>query len=91
LEYNPIFPLQGLVIFVKENSNGSPLKPVLEYTEKPDEANAQRFIDAKNYCLNSGVFVWSATEVLEGFKAHSPARFDWDDLGSLKSIYDRQP
>lgn len=137
----PDFPATGFgYISVKEDSNGSTLKPVMEFTEKPDKATAQHFIDAKKYYWNSGIFVWSATAVLEGFKAHSPvlydlfnkgfdhlntdaeaafvsqnyplaenisidyalmeksedilmlpARFDWDDLGSWKSIYDRQP
>ena len=53
----------------------------MEFTEKPDKATAQHFIDAKKYYWNSGIFVWSATAVLEGFKAHSPVLYDLFNKG----------
>ena len=125
---------------VDKDQKDSQLKKVTAFTEKPDKVIAQRYIDDQNYFWNSGIFVWSATAVLKGFKTHAhllfdlfhkgfdllntpsegafiaqnyplaenisvdyalmeksehifliPARFDWDDLGSWKSIYDRQP
>ena len=137
----PDFPATGFgYVAIEKAPTDSELKKVTAFTEKPDKATAQRFIDAQNYFWNSGIFVWSATAVLEGFKTHVPvlydlfhqgfdllntpyeeafiaknyplaenisvdyalmeksdhiflipARFDWDDLGSWKSIYDRQP
>ena len=138
---HPNFPATGFgYVAVEKDQKDSGLKKVIRFTEKPDSLTAQSFIDAKNYFWNSGIFVWSATAVLEGFKTHTPilydlffkgidhlnteseqefiaknyplaenisvdyalmeksnhiclipARFDWDDLGSWKSIYDRQP
>lgn len=137
----PNFPATGFgYVAVNDNDVQSRLKPVLEFTEKPDLETAQKFIDAQNYFWNSGIFVWSAKAVLDGFKIHAPslynlffqayehlntaaesafidknyplaqnisidyalmeksdniylipARFDWNDLGSWKSIYDRLP
>lgn len=136
----PDYPATGFgYLAIEKNHKNSSLKKVIRFTEKPDSATAQSFIDAKNYFWNSGIFVWSATAVLEGFKTYTPilydlffkgvdhfnteseqefiarnyplaenisvdyalmeksnhiylipARFDWDDLGSWKSIYDRQ-
>ena len=137
----PDFPATGFgYVAVDKDQKDSQLKKVIRFTEKPDSDTAQSFIDDKNYFWNSGIFVWSATAALEGFKKHAPilydlfyegndllntefekefiaknyplaenisvdyalmeksnhlylipARFDWDDLGSWKSIYDRQP
>jgi len=137
----PDFPSTGFgyVAIEKDESEGE-VKKVKAFTEKPDKATAQTFIDSGNYFWNSGIFVWSANAVLKGFETHAPklyalfhsgwdqlntnaeanfiaknyplaenisvdyalmersehiflipARFDWDDLGSWKSIYDRQP
>ena len=136
----PDYPATGFgYLAIEKNHKNSSLKKVIRFTEKPDSATAQSFIDAKNYFWNSGIFVWSAAAVLEGFKTYTPilydlffkgvdhfnteseqefiarnyplaenisvdyalmeksnhiylipARFDWDDLGSWKSIYDRQ-
>ena len=138
---HPDFPASGFgYVAVEKEQKDSDLKKVIGFTEKPDSVTAQSFIDAKNYFWNSGIFVWSATAVLEGFKTHAPvlydlfykgndhfnteseqefiaknyplaenisvdyalmeksnhiylipARFDWDDLGSWKSVYNRQP
>ena len=135
----PDFPATGFgYIAVEEGQKESTIESVIEFTEKPDAAKAQKFIDAKNYFWNSGIFIGSVTAFLEGFKTHSPllydlfykgfdhlntaaeeafvsqnyplaenisfdyalmeksehiymilARFDWNDLGSWKSIYDR--
>ena len=137
----PDFPATGFgYVAVDKDQKDSQLKKVTLFTEKPDKAIAQSYIDDQNYFWNSGIFVWSATAVSKGFKTHAPllydlfqkgfdllntpsegafiaqnyplaenisvdyalmeksehiflipARFDWDDLGSWKSIYDRQP
>ena len=137
----PDFPATGFgYVAVDKDQKDSQLKKVTAFTEKPDKATAQCFFDDQNYFWNSGIFVWSATAVLKGFKTHAPllydlfqkgfdllntpsegafiaqnyplaenisvdyalmeksehiflipARFDWDDLGSWKSIYDRHP
>lgn len=135
----PTFPATGFG-YIAVNSGENRLKTVLEFTEKPDQIKAKSFINSGNYYWNSGIFVWSAKAVLNGFKEYVPelfdlfsaginvlntpdekkfitenyplaenisidyalmeksklihlipARFDWDDLGSWRSIYDLNP
>lgn len=43
------------------------------FTEKPDAAKAQRFLDEGIYFWNSGIFVWRADTVLNGIAKHMPA------------------
>ncbi len=136
----PDYPATGFgYIAIDKNPNASRFKSVMEFTEKPDFPTAQKFIAARNYFWNSGIFVWSTSALLNGFKEHAPtlyelfnkgfdylntdseeefvtqnyplaenisidyalmeksnhiylipARFDWNDLGSWKSIYDYQ-
>jgi len=43
------------------------------FTEKPDEATAQRFLKEGNYYWNSGMFVWRASVILDEIKQHLPA------------------
>lgn len=132
----PTFPATGFG-YISVDQRENRLKTVLEFTEKPDPIKAKSFIDSGNYYWNSGIFVWSAKAVLNGFKEYAtelfdlfsaginvlntpdekkfindnyplaknisidyalmeksrliqliPARFDWDDLGSWKSMYD---
>jgi mannose-1-phosphate guanylyltransferase len=137
----PHFPATGFgYVAVKAEDQSSSLKTVVEFTEKPNLATAQKFLEAKKYYWNSGIFVWSAKALLAGFEVHAPelyhlflkgyeffntpqekefvfqhyplaqnisidyalmeksehlhlipARFDWNDLGSWKSLYDRMP
>jgi len=54
-----------------ENSN-SPTLDVIKFTEKPDEATANRYFQTENYYWNSGMFVWRASAILEEIKIHLP-------------------
>ena len=42
------------------------------FTEKPDRATAQRFLDAGCYCWNSGQFAWKAETILKEIGTHLP-------------------
>ena len=42
------------------------------FTEKPDAATAKRFVKAKKYLWNSGIFIGRADIFLGEFKKHSP-------------------
>ena len=132
----PTFPATGFG-YIAVSKEEDRLKTVLQFTEKPEQAKAQSFLDAGNYYWNSGIFVWSVKAVMKGFRQYVPilfdlfnagidvlntpdekkfvdenyplaenisidyalmekselihlipASFDWDDLGSWKSIYD---
>ncbi|HYH24682.1 MAG TPA: mannose-1-phosphate guanylyltransferase [Blastococcus sp.] len=43
------------------------------FTEKPDGATAQRYLDSGEYVWNSGMFVWRAATVLDALAEHLPA------------------
>lgn len=46
--------------------------PVIRFVEKPDAANAARFLAAGNYFWNSGMFLWRNATLLELFARHMP-------------------
>jgi len=45
---------------------------VLKFTEKPSLTKAKRFLKAKTYLWNSGMFIWRVDIILEEFKKHLP-------------------
>lgn len=45
---------------------------VKTFTEKPDRAMAQVFIDTGEFYWNSGIFVWSATAIQKAFEKYLP-------------------
>ncbi len=45
---------------------------VAAFREKPDLATAQRYVAAKEYFWNCGLFVWRAATILEQIELHSP-------------------
>lgn len=49
------------------------VKAVQRFTEKPDFANARRFLAAGNYSWNSGIFLWSARTLCNAIREHCPA------------------
>lgn len=46
---------------------------VLEFTEKPNQAVARRYLDSGEYWWNSGMFVWRASTFLDVLAALRPA------------------
>lgn len=46
---------------------------VKRFVEKPDEAQAQTYVDAGNFYWNSGIFCFKASTFLDELKKHSPA------------------
>jgi mannose-1-phosphate guanylyltransferase len=45
---------------------------VKTFTEKPDRAMAQVFLDTGEFYWNSGIFVWSATAIQKAFEKYLP-------------------
>jgi mannose-1-phosphate guanylyltransferase len=45
---------------------------VRRFTEKPDLARAQQFLDAGNYFWNSGMFLWRADTLANALREHLP-------------------
>lgn len=46
---------------------------VERFTEKPDLATAERFLNEGNYYWNSGMFVWKASVILAEIQRHLPS------------------
>lgn len=51
------------------------------FREKPDRAAAQTFVESGRFLWNSGMFVWSASAILERFASHLPGH-----LGALERV-----
>ena len=45
---------------------------LVRFTEKPDKATAERFLQSGRYSWNSGMFIWRADRVLEEIQRHMP-------------------
>ncbi|MBP8912318.1 MAG: mannose-1-phosphate guanylyltransferase [Phycisphaerae bacterium] len=51
---------------------GCEIRQIEAFTEKPNRALAQRFLDAGCYCWNSGQFAWKAETILKEIGVHLP-------------------
>ncbi len=54
----------------KQTVNG--VHKVAQFTEKPNLATAQKFVDSGDYVWNSGMFVWQATSFIKQLEAQTP-------------------
>ena len=45
---------------------------VARFVEKPNLPTAQRYCQSKNYCWNSGIFVWKASTILQEIALQQP-------------------
>ena len=62
---------------------------VINFTEKPDLETAKKFLSEKNYLWNSGIFVWTCTDILNAIKIEVPELYHGlmkikDSLGTLE-------
>jgi mannose-1-phosphate guanylyltransferase len=63
----------GYIQFSAQGPAGRPeVKRVKNFTEKPDHAKAQQFLDSGEYLWNSGIFIWSLTSIRKAFGKHLP-------------------
>lgn len=49
-----------------------PAFSVTRFTEKPDAATAQAFLNTGRYTWNSGMFIWCVRSILDAFEQHQP-------------------
>ena len=61
-----------------ELAHKSEVEPVAlkRFVEKPDAENAQKMLNAGNYLWNSGIFMFSAKDMVEAFQQHCPDLLD---------------
>lgn len=71
---------------------------VKEFVEKPDSETAQKYIDAKTYFWNSGIFMFKASTMIEEIKKLTPKIYDimeeFDFTNSDKieyNLFDKMP
>lgn len=64
--------------------HGAESFPVKSFKEKPDAATAQKYLDAKNYFWNSGMFVIPAALLLDEMGKANPGM-----LSKVKAAYDK--
>jgi len=58
------------------SSSQSGVYEVDRFTEKPDEATAERFLNEGSYYWNSGMFVWRASAILDEIRQHLPGVYE---------------
>jgi mannose-1-phosphate guanylyltransferase len=51
---------------------GIPVRRVKRFTEKPDRARAEQFVESGNYSWNGGIFLWSARTLANAIREHCP-------------------
>lgn len=56
-------------------ADGSPVYPVLRFTEKPTRETAKEYIASGNYQWNAGMFFWRVSTYLEAVRKHLPATY----------------
>lgn len=79
--------------------NGLTLYKVDSFTEKPDKATAQSFIDTGRYYWNANMYVWASSTLQDAFKKHMPSLAEvtnnlenlspQDFHAALESIYEK--
>jgi mannose-1-phosphate guanylyltransferase len=72
----------GYIEFGKGVEAGSgDVEKVLSFREKPDAKTAKKFVAAKRFFWNAGMFFWKASTVLEALRQHQPKT--WTLLAAL--------
>lgn len=73
----PTFPSTGYGYIRRGEVAGTrqqvPIARVVEFKEKPKEAEAEEFLASGNYFWNSGIFVWKPSAILSQLAARVPA------------------
>lgn len=56
-----------------------------QFREKPDLATATQYLRENNFFWNAGIFIWSASTIINAFRVYQPSLAKVFD--SLKSVY----
>ncbi len=89
----PSFPATGYGYI--QSGNLIPKSPkayrVLRFREKPTQRVAQRYLRAKNFFWNGGIFTWRIGVFLRTMENFAPQILDLFDIQRLKKSYQRLP
>jgi len=59
-----------------ESTQGEDIFEVVAFHEKPTRATAKKFLQSGQYLWNSGMFIWSASAILDQIKQHLPDLYE---------------
>lgn len=87
----PTFPSTGFGYIKYSSEVEGPVKPVIEFREKPDEETAKEYVTSGQYAWNSGMFIWKASLILEKMKEYVPDIYkDLETIGNAMGSPDEQ-
>ncbi|MUP46610.1 mannose-1-phosphate guanylyltransferase [Gramella sp. BOM4] len=75
LGVQPDSPNTGYGYIEFDKADKGEIKKVKKFTEKPDLATAEAFLEAGNYVWNAGIFIWSADFIVRNFRKHLPGMY----------------
>lgn len=84
LGIQPSRPDTGYGYIQMESETEPGLYKVKRFTEKPDHATANQFVQSGEYLWNAGIFVWNVRSILNAFQNHSPDIFEILQKGNGK-------
>ena len=72
----PTWPHTGLGYIEIDQKLNDTVWKVASFREKPDHAEARKFVESGNFFWNSGMFVWTIPAITAAMKQHLPASMD---------------
>ena len=81
LGIKPTFPNTGYGYIEYGNDSEENISEVIQFREKPDYNTAKQFLAQGNFLWNAGIFMWSASSVINAFKNNQPELFQYFNKG----------
>lgn len=81
LGIQPTFPNTGFGYIEYDSTSRAPIKPVLQFREKPDYQTAQSFLRQGNFLWNAGIFLWHVKSVIKAFQTYRPQLYKLFEKG----------
>ena len=81
LGIKPTFPNTGYGYIEFGNDFEENISEVIQFREKPDYDTAKQFLAQGNFLWNAGIFMWSASSVINAFKNNQPELFQHFNKG----------
>ncbi|HSP12349.1 MAG TPA: mannose-1-phosphate guanylyltransferase [Salegentibacter sp.] len=75
LGINPAYPNTGYGYIKYNPKEKTKLSKVENFTEKPGFKKAEQFLKSGNYLWNAGIFIWSATFIIQSFEKYLPEMY----------------
>jgi mannose-1-phosphate guanylyltransferase len=76
--------------YIQYIESKSALKKVKTFTEKPELALANKFLESGDFVWNAGIFIWGVQAILHSFAKHLPEMTEIFDEAALKISTDEE-